>query len=113
MDDTVRDYVQLHLKLKKLSEERKAVKQEFDDKEELIKTYMEDQNIGQLNLLNGSIKLKTSTSKASLKKEFLVEALADKVAPEKAQELTDHILNASKNKTTEKKVIKLTVSDDS
>lgn len=110
MEDIVRDYVELSLKLKRLGEERKLIKQEFTEKEEKIKNYMVEKGIGQLNLANGSIKLKTSSTKAPLNRDFITDTLSQKLPQETAQELTEHILETSKSKVTEKSVLKLSVA---
>lgn len=97
LKNNVQRYIDLDDQIKEINKSTKDIKEQKKVVEEAILDQMRSNNIDQINLGDsGKLKLVKTKTFEAVKKEIIFEKLSEKMTAEKAQEITETIINSRK-----------------
>lgn len=97
----VQDYIDLDDKIKKLNQELKELKLSKKDSESIILEYMKKEQVDQINLGKGKLKIVKNKTFEPIKKDFIINKLTEGGIPD-PEKVTENILKSRKVSETTK-----------
>lgn len=105
-EELVRSYVELDDQIKQASKDVKFLKDKKKELDVSITDYMKLNNIEQVNITGGKLKVYTSKVRAPINKDHILDVLSSKLDEKKALDITEYIMD--NRQTEEKEVLKRT-----